>query len=41
MAVARREEPPHRDDFAVFYPVTVRWADVDIYGHVNNVAYYS
>ncbi len=41
MATARREEPPHRDDFAVFYPVTVRWADVDIYGHVNNVAYYS
>lgn len=30
-----------RSDFAVFYPVTVRWADVDIYGHVNNVAYYA
>ena len=30
-----------RDAYAVFHRVTVRWADVDVYGHVNNVAYYS
>lgn len=30
-----------RDDYAVFYPITTRWMDNDIYGHVNNVTYYS
>jgi acyl-CoA thioester hydrolase len=34
-------DPPKRRDFAVFAPVSVRWSDVDVYGHVNNVAYYS
>lgn len=24
-----------------FYPITTRWMDNDIYGHVNNVTYYS
>ena len=32
---------PVRDDYRVFYPITTRWADNDIYGHVNNVTYYS
>ena len=32
---------PSREDFAVFYPITTRWSDNDIYGHVNNVVYYS
>lgn len=32
---------PQRDDYHVFYPVTTRWADNDIYGHVNNVTYYA
>lgn len=34
--------PPQisRSDFAGFIPITVRWGDVDIYGHVNNAAYY-
>lgn len=27
--------------FQVFYPITTRWMDNDIYGHVNNVTYYS
>lgn len=31
----------HRADFKVFYPITTRWMDNDIYGHVNNVTYYS
>jgi acyl-CoA thioester hydrolase len=32
---------PGRSDYKVFYPVTTRWSDNDIYGHVNNVMYYS
>ena len=32
---------PTRDDYKVFYPITTRWSDNDIYGHVNNVIYYS
>lgn len=28
------------DDFPVTYPVPVRWADIDMYGHLNNAAYY-
>lgn len=32
---------PTRDDYKVFYPITTRWSDNDIYGHVNNVTYYS
>ncbi|PJJ54038.1 acyl-CoA thioester hydrolase [Mumia flava] len=34
-------ENPTRDDFNVLRTITTRWADVDIYGHVNNVTYYS
>lgn len=34
-------EVPSRDDYRVFYPITTRWMDNDIYGHVNNVTYYS
>jgi acyl-CoA thioester hydrolase len=34
-------ERPTRSDYKVFYPVTTRWSDNDIYGHVNNVVYYS
>ncbi|WP_250461280.1 acyl-CoA thioesterase [Microbulbifer litoralis] len=30
-----------RGDYRVFYPITTRWMDNDIYGHVNNVTYYS
>ena len=25
----------------MFYPLNSRWADNDIYGHINNVAYYA
>ncbi len=32
---------PTRADYKVFYPLTTRWSDNDIYGHVNNVVYYS
>ena len=30
-----------RGDFACFVPITTRWMDNDVYGHVNNVVYYS
>jgi acyl-CoA thioester hydrolase len=33
--------PPSRADYKVFYPKSTRWSDNDIYGHVNNVTYYS
>ena len=35
------DRAPSREEFAGFRPVTVRWGDVDIYGHVNNAAYHS
>lgn len=30
-----------RGDFALVNPLATRWSDNDIYGHVNNVVYYS
>ena len=30
-----------RSDFPVFRPITTRWMDNDVYGHVNNVVYYA
>lgn len=30
-----------RADFAVIRTISTRWEDEDIYGHVNNVVYYS
>lgn len=32
---------PIRSDYKVFYPINTRWSDNDVYGHVNNVIYYS
>ncbi len=32
---------PTRQDYFVFQPITTRWMDNDLYGHVNNVTYYS
>ena len=34
-AIERREDYPH------FLTITTRWMDNDLYGHVNNVVYYS
>ncbi len=36
-----RPEPPVRAAFAHFLPITTRWMDNDVYGHVNNVVYYA
>ena len=33
--------PRHRSDFKFFTPMTTRWTDNDVYGHVNNITYYS
>ena len=30
-----------RNNYKYFTPITTRWMDNDIYGHVNNVVYYS
>jgi len=32
---------PQRTDYRHFQSITTRWHDNDIYGHVNNVTYYS
>lgn len=34
-------ERTHRNDYRRFQAISTRWSDNDIYGHVNNVVYYS
>ncbi len=36
-----RPRPAHRADFIHFHVIPTRWMDNDVYGHVNNVVYYS
>ena len=36
-----RPAPQPRGAYPVFRSITTRWADNDVYGHVNNVVYYS
>lgn len=36
-----KQIPKQRADFSYFLPIQTRWSDNDIYGHVNNVTYYS
>ncbi len=33
--------PDSRENYKYFQPVPTRWNDNDVYGHVNNVQYYS
>ena len=33
--------PEPRSAYRAFRPITTRWMDNDVYGHVNNVVYYS
>ena len=33
-------EPLSRSDFTYFMQIQTRWADMDSYGHVNNMAFY-
>jgi acyl-CoA thioester hydrolase len=30
-----------KSDFVFYFPITTRWMDNDMFGHVNNVHYYS
>jgi len=39
--VESREVTARRADFPVLRQISTRWADNDVYGHVNNVVYYS
>lgn len=32
---------PQRSDYPYLHPITTRWHDNDIYGHINNVTYYA
>jgi acyl-CoA thioester hydrolase len=34
-------QPDKRGDYLHFSRITTRWMDNDVYGHVNNVVYYS
>ena len=36
-----RPQPESRSAFKVFRRIDTRWMDNDVYGHVNNVVYYS
>ena len=36
-----RLPPPTRDGYPHFETISTRWMDNDVYGHVNNVAYYA
>ena len=36
-----RPAPGVRANYASFLPITTRWMDNDVFGHLNNVVYYS
>ena len=36
-----RPQPERRANYRYFVTITTRWMDNDIYGHINNVQYYS
>ena len=36
-----RQQPDRREDYRHFMTITTRWMDNDVYGHINNVQYYS
>jgi acyl-CoA thioester hydrolase len=36
-----KPEPAPRSEYRVFRRISTRWMDNDVYGHVNNVVYYS
>lgn len=40
-SATERERPGSQGDYAHILPISTRWADMDIYGHVNNVVFYS
>ncbi len=36
-----KADAPGRSVYRVFRPIATRWADNDVYGHINNVEYYA
>lgn len=36
-----RQQPNGRNAYQQFLTITTRWMDNDVYGHINNVQYYS
>jgi acyl-CoA thioester hydrolase len=41
MTETLRPQPEPRSAYQAFVPITTRWMDNDVYGHVNNVVYYA
>ena len=41
MAMSEKKAIGRRSDYPYFTAISTRWSDNDIYGHVNNVIYYS
>jgi acyl-CoA thioester hydrolase len=39
--MSERAPPPGRGEYVHFLAIPTRWMDNDLYGHVNNVVYYS
>ncbi|MFN3860222.1 MAG: acyl-CoA thioesterase [Roseateles sp.] len=39
--MSARPQPDNRQAYARFVSLTTRWMDNDVYGHLNNVVYYS
>ena len=39
--MAERRQPSTRGAYKAFRTVTTRWADNDVYGHMNNVVHYA
>ena len=39
--MSTKQEPHRRDAYRKFITITTRWLDNDVYGHINNVQYYS
>jgi acyl-CoA thioester hydrolase len=39
--MSERPSPPPRSGYRHFHTIGTRWMDNDLYGHVNNVVYYS
>ncbi|MFQ3340806.1 MAG: acyl-CoA thioester hydrolase [Flavobacteriaceae bacterium] len=35
------KKPIIRNNYKHFYPITTRWMDNDVFGHINNASYYS
>jgi len=39
--MSERKKPEAREAYRWFLPIATRWIDNDVFGHVNNVQYYS